>query len=279
MEKALRGQLNVIFSRNGITVSDIAAAGFGLAGADLPWQIDELKKRVEAIGFTRYGLANDGILGIKTENGVGLCAVNGTGTVVIGADERGEILQVGGVGQRSGCNAGGTYIRDRIITLLYEFYYRCGTDSAMFPPVMELLQAKPDDLLSVICDYELLHRHMTEIIKIGERCALDGDEAAKYIFDSVGESIGKSAAGCIRNLSFENTGTIDVVQVGSVWKTSYEGMNAAFLKTTQELSGKKCRCIQLKTSAAAGGVLWAKEIFDGTIPTADYRRRLINRLK
>jgi N-acetylglucosamine kinase-like BadF-type ATPase len=280
MERTMRAQLDVILSRYKITAADVAAAGFGLAGADLPWQVEELEKRVAAMGFARFGVANDGILGIKgsCESGVGLCAVNGTGTVVLGADESGEILQVGGVGRLSGDAAGGGYIRDRIICALYDFYYRCGEDSVMFPHIMDIMKIKPDDLPELVYGNEWLNKNMTEIIKAGVKAAAKGDAVAKSIFDGVGISIARSAAGCIRRLNFAKHGTpeapIDIVQVGSIWKVAYSGMNKIFLETVQKLSNKNCRIVTQKMSAAVGGVLWAKEILDGVVPCAKFREKI-----
>ena len=282
MEQVMSKQLAHLLNRNGISIDNIAAAGFGLAGADLPSQIVELKKRVENIGFTCYGLSNDGILGIKgaSDSGVGLCAVNGTGTVVVGIDEKGEILQVGGVGPLSGDYAGGGYISRQIISLLYDFYYRCGEDSIMFPQLMDLLKADPNDMLTLVSDHALLSKHTVDIIQIGSNAAVAGDTVAKSIFDTVGKTIGHSAAGCIRSLSFEDIGTvqnpIDIVLVGSIWhKIPYEGMRASFVQTVFNLTGKHCRCITLQSPSATGGVLWAKEIFDGVSVSADYRKKLL----
>lgn len=285
MKRVMRDQLSGLLRRNGIGVGDIAAAGFGLAGADLPSQTAELKKRVEELGFAIYGLSNDGILGIKgaSDSGVGLCAVNGTGTVVVGIDETGKILQVGGVGQLSGDRAGGGHIRNQIITGLYEFYYRCGDGSAMFKPIMELLDANPEDMLTAVSDGESLNRHTVDIIQIGAKAACDGDPLAIGIFDAVGVSIGQSAAGCIRRLSFKGLGTddtpIDIAQVGSIWyKIPYAGMNAAFMRTVGDLSGKRCRLVKLEAPAAVGGVLWAKEIADGKPVPAAYRKKLLDEI-
>jgi N-acetylglucosamine kinase-like BadF-type ATPase len=279
MERAMREQLSKLFKRNNINVKNIAAAGFGLAGADFPHQIEELKKRVEAIGFTRYGLANDGILGIKaaSESGAGICAVNGTGTVVVGIDERGEILQIGGVGALSGDAAGGSYIRDKIVSLLYDYHYRCGKDSLMFSRVKELLGE--GDLAMQICDYALLHKHMKEIIKIGAQCAVEGDKLAKQIFDDVAVSIAKSVAGCIKRLSFAEKqyeeSPIDVIQVGSIWNINYKEINSVFLKNAEKYSGRICRLIKLEHTAAVGGVLWAKEIYNRGIRIEEYRKILL----
>jgi N-acetylglucosamine kinase-like BadF-type ATPase len=282
MKRVMRDQLSGLLRRNGIGVGDIAAAGFGLAGADLPSQIAELKKRVEELGFAVYGLSNDGILGIKgaSDSGVGLCAVNGTGTVVVGIDETGEILQVGGVGQLSGDRAGGGHIRNQIMTCLYEYYYRCGDDSAMFQPIMKLLKANPDEMLTVVSDGDLLNRHTADIIQIGAKSACDGDPLAVGIFDAAGVSIGRSAAGCIRRLSFNGLSgvdaPIDIVLVGSIWyKIPYDGLNAAFIRTVEELGGRRCRPVRLEAPAAVGGVLWAKEIADGKPASAAYRKKLL----
>ena len=282
MEQVMGKQLTHLLNRNGIDIESIASAGLGLAGADLPSQVTELKKRVKKIGLTCYGLSNDGILGIKaaSDSGVGLCAVNGTGTVVVGIDKKGEILQVGGVGPLSGDYAGGGYISRQIISLLYDFYYRCGEDSIMFSQLMDLLKADPADMLTLVSNHALLSKHTVDIIQIGSNAAVAGDTVARGIFDTVGVTIGRSAAGCIRSLSFEGLGTsqapIDIVLVGSIWhKIPYEGMQDSFMQTAMDLTGKHCRCITLQSPAATGGVLWAKEIADGTAVSAEYRKKLL----
>jgi len=282
MERLMREQLAPLFERNKIDVSHIQAAGFGLAGADLPGQYVELKKRVAAIGFTQYGLANDGILGVKgaSDSGVGLCAVNGTGTVVLGINEKGDVFQVGGVGSMSGDAAGGGFLCNKIVTRLYEHYCCCGPDSTMFPELIELLGADPDDMLTTVTKYKETWSKTKEIIQIGAKAAVGSDPVAKAIFDGVGESIARCAAGCIRRLSFEKYGTddlpIDIVLVGSIWhKVPYEGMKSSFLNTTQELSGKVCRLIKMDAPAAVGGVLWAKEIADNKQVDPGYRKNLL----
>ncbi|MCL2357186.1 MAG: hypothetical protein FWC70_08520 [Defluviitaleaceae bacterium] len=279
MERVMREQLDELFARNeGVGLDNIVAAGFGLAGADMKYQVEELTRRVKAIGFSNFGIGNDGLLGIKaaSENGVGICAVNGTGTVVVGVDECGETLQIGGI-SASGDSAGGHFIFEKIIVAMYEFTFRCGPDSAMFPLVRKLLGITDENMLETIAEYDFLRRNMTDIVKIGAKAAVDGDEVAKSIFDDAGSSVGKSVAGCIRRLAFKGMGTpelpINVVQVGSVWhKVPYRGMSEVFLKTAVELSGRHCRIIELKTPAAAGGVLWAKELADGIPPSPEYRK-------
>lgn len=282
VERVMKEHLSQLYSRNGIDAKAIVAAGFGLAGADLKQQVSELCKRAMRIGFMNYGLANDGILGIKaaSNSGIGLCAVNGTATVVVGIDEKGEILQVGGVGALSGDSAGGMYVAGQVVGALYNFYYRCGEDSKMFPQVVDLLNIDTDDLLTVVSDYKFLFTYSTQIIQICAKAALDGDMVAQNIFDRSGRNIGESTAGCIRRLSFEGFGTkespIDIIKVGSLWhKVPYQGMVNSFLQTVERLSGKQCHLINPEAPAAVGGVLWAKELADGNPVTAAYRNKVL----
>ena len=282
MERTMRDQLSHLLDKNGISLGDIEAAGLGLAGADLPSQVKELKKRVEKIGLVRYGLFNDGILGIKgaSDSGIGLCAVNGTGTVIVGTDEKGDILQVGGVGSLSGDAAGGGHASRQSIALLYDYYYRCGENSIIFPKLVELLNADIDDLLTLVSDSGLLRKHSVEINQICAQAAVEGDKLAKEIFDGMGRSIARSAAGCIRRMCFEKQEFIDIVLVGSIWhKIPYKNMQDVFIQTTEELSGKKCRAIELKVPPAVGGILWAKEIADGAPASPVYRKKLLETVR
>jgi N-acetylglucosamine kinase-like BadF-type ATPase len=279
MDAAMRRQLDTLFSRNNITAGDIAAAGMGLAGADHPFQVEELRRRITAMGVTRFTVANDGILGIKAAavSGTGLCAVNGTGTVVIGIDERGEILQVGGVGRLSGDNAGGGYIRTASLRALYSFYYRKGPNSTMFPRLLAQLEVRAEELHTAICDWDLLAKNLDEIVKIAAECAKQGDTDAKKIMDGIAISVAKSTAGCMEKLYF--TGTVDVVLVGSIWhKTVYTDMTRVYQEKLQSLAARPLRIIRQEAPAALGGVIWAKQIADRRPVPPAWRESIISTL-
>ena len=285
MERVMREQLNVILSRNRIKTSDIAAGGFGLAGADLPSQITELKRRVENIGIRLFNVSNDGILGVKaaSDSGAGICVVNGTSTVVIGVDQNNKIRQVGGVGEISGDLAGGSYDMKQCLSHLYGYYCRCGNYSSMFPKMMEILNLTEDGLLEMAHDHWDLRRHTVDILQLADREAQKGDQTAMGIFDDMGMNMGLSAAGCAKLLNFGETGTEDqplpVVLVGSIWhKIAYPGMKAVFEKTFKDLSTKTCQLIPLNAPAAVGGVLWAKEMLESKPVEKEYRAKVLDSL-
>ena len=281
MEYTMTRQLTKMLTKNGLEINNIAAAGMGLAGADLPAQIAELKKRVARIGFVNFDINNDAILGIKAvlPMGIGLCAVNGTGTSVLGYDENANTLQVSGMGPMTGDFAGGSYIFTRIMSRLYEFYYRCGKNSEMYADVLSHFACKPRELPELIGDRKRLYDNVPEVIQIANRAAKNGDLIAMEIFDNVGEEIGKSAAGCISKLSFRGMGTeenpIGIALAGTIWqKVDYRGMVEKLMYTISKLCGKKTEPILLDMPPALGGVIWAKEILDKKPASLEFRKKI-----
>ena len=279
MEYAMTRQLMRLCKKNGIQLDDIAAAGMGLAGADLPWQMEELKKRVRKIGIRLFDLNNDAVLGIKAAlpQGVGLSAVNGAGTAVVGFDELGKTLQIGGMGPISGDYAGGTYIFTRIMSGLYDYHYRFGGISSMYPKILKAYSIEPSGLSELIGNSERLYGLTPEVIQIANESAKKGDKIAQGIFDNAGRDIGRSAAGCIKNLSFDSMGTeynpIGIALVGAIWReVDYSGLIDVFIDTASRLSGKICGAIFPSAKPVLGGVYWAKELLDGRPPTKLFRK-------
>jgi len=274
MESAMRAHLDILFQRNNITVQNIAAATFGLAGADLPSQIEALNQRVSAIGFKRFALANDGILGVKAMAESGVCAINGTGTVIVGIDENGQVLQVGGIGIMSGDTAGGAFIMREGIKAVYSYFYRLGKPTLLAPKLLNMLGIEtPAGLFDAISDSQLLARITKDVISAIDTAALDGDDVAKEILDNVGKSIGEGVCGCIRNLDFSKE--ITIVMAGSIWNIiKYPGMVDNFKTIVADHAAKGCQFVHLESPPALGALFWAKEIH-GDKADDGYRKKML----
>ena len=269
----MAAHLDELFKKNGINVNDISAAAFGLAGADLPSQIEILEQKVKELGLSSFKLANDGILGVKAVADTGVCAINGTGTVVVGIDEAGNVLQVGGIGEISGDLGGGGYIMRQGVKAMYAHHFRAGGGSLFIKPLMEMLGAKsPLDLLGICANSRLLLENMREIIIEIDKAALSGDAIACQILDNVGTNIGNGAAGCINYLKL--SGCPNVVMAGSIWnKIKYEGMKRDFKAAVLKASGMICNFFTPDVPPVCGAIIWAKEIYDGCTDTK-YRQEL-----
>ena len=273
MEAKMQSQLNDLFTKHSITVENIAAAGFGLAGADSQDQIRNLKLRVEKLGFKNYGLANDGILGVKAMATAGVCSINGSGTVALGIDDTGKVQQVGGIGQISGDYAGGGVISTKAVEMAYAHYFRVGEPSSAFPEVLGVFGlTSPDQLFDLIVDPGPIWQKATAVIKIVDAHAAAGDKVCQKILDDVGINCGESVSGCIRQLQF--TQDIAIVKAGSIWtKLQYKGMGEVFEKTIRTHVKQPIKAMLLNAPPALGAVVWAKELATGNIEQS-YREEM-----
>jgi len=271
MQKKMQSHLNDLFAKNNITVKDITAAAFGLAGADLPDQHKELKQRVANMGFQKFDLGNDGILGVKAMADSGVCAINGSGTVVVGIDDTGAQLQVGGIGPLSGDYAGGSIIARNAIEAVYKYFFRVGPYTNVYYKIMDVFGINsPADLPThVISQSGRIWESAKEIIEIVDDSAAAGDEVCKKILDNVGINCGEGVSGCIRNLFFAEEVTI--VKAGSIWtKLKYQGMSNIFKSVIKRNISQSFKITLLDAPPALGAVFWAMELINGNCD-AKYR--------
>ncbi len=277
-KNALAQYAGAFLSRHGLQPSDLAAAAFGLAGADFPQQVDALRADILDLGFPAHSVVgNDAVLGIKalSPNGVGLCAVNGTGTVVVGIDPCGSQLQIGGIGPYSSDHAGGAHVATRTVSAVYDALLKCGEPTALADRLCTLLQV-PDALQfgAVVATPGLVRSRMTDIIRLTDEAALAGDAVARRILDTMGRELGGGIAGCIARLTFHST--VSVVLAGSLWyKLRYPGMMQAVRDKVAAHCALPVDYLLHEAPPAIGGVVWAVETMAEGGLSPDRKRELL----
>jgi N-acetylglucosamine kinase-like BadF-type ATPase len=273
MQETMQGHVDTLCKKNNIKIEDIVAVGFGLAGADEPGQVKELTNRIKHIGFTRFEVANDGILGVKAIASSGVCSINGSGTVTLGIDDTGKLLQVGGIGGLSGDAAGGGHISSMAVKMVYHAFFRAGKKTSMADGVLNLMKLNgPEELHAAINRYGWRSGISRELIQLADREAQAGDEVAMKIFDDMGVSMAEGVVGCVQNLTFN--GEIVVVKAGSIWNViGYKGMIDHYVRTIREGIKNPVRFELLETTPALGALFWAKELLDGSI-SPKYREEM-----
>lgn len=281
-EEKLLADLDYLLKKNNILRTSIAAAAFGLAGVDTPAQLATMNKIVEKAGFRKFIVSNDSVLGIKAgcPSGIGICSVNGTGSVVTGIDETGEILQVGGIGIATGDYAGGFIIAALTVRAVYDYFYRCGAKTILSERVMKLFGLDhKKELYNVINEQFYTRRDWdTELITILFDAANSGDEVAVDTVREIARQQAKSVAGCIRSLSFKSIP--EVVLVGSVWtKADCPLLLSYFTECVLFYTGMQVNPVLLEVKPAAGAVLWALELALNHPVAKEQRETIINYLK
>ena len=273
--RVMKEHIDRLLEQNNVSIKDVEGACFGLAGCDVPFQKKALEDAVEKIGFTNYIVVNDGFLGIKaaSPNGVGVCSINGTGTVNVGIDETNKWVQVGGIGYVSGDEAGGSFLARRTIQAVFDMCYRFGEETKLIEDVFSMYEITtkyelPDALLQKKTD-------STYLIKSLCKRANEGDTVAIEILETAGKNMARSTSGVIRELNI--TEPINIIQAGSVWaKATSPKMKEKFESVVTTLTGKKCNFIILNEPPVMGAILWAYEIANKVLPTKEMKEKILN---
>lgn len=265
--------LDYLMQKHGINPSDVTAA-FGLAGIDTPAQRKIIEASIQKVGFADFVVSNDSVLGIKAgcPSGIGICSINGTGTVASGINEQGDILQVGGIGMVTGDYAGGGFLSTLAVNSVYNYYERCGEYTVMVERIMKVMEADTaQDLLERIYHKFIQCRDQDKmIVTILMESALEGDKIAAEIVKKAALEMAKSVSGCIQHLAFKKEP--DVVLAGSLWtKVKNPLMLETFIENVNKYSGYAIKPRILDVVPMVGAVIWALELSQNAPATHEQR--------
>ena len=261
-----------------LTPSDIVASCFGLAGDDHPYQHKMLCEKIELLGFKNYKIVNDSALGIKvgTKKGYGVCSINGTGTSVTGIGKDGKTIQVGGIGDITGDEAGGRHISRRVVRKAYDEIMRFGKKTSLTPITLNLIGNKSEETLmeDIACVY---CRRQVDYNVLTVACfeeANKGDEVALEILTEMADGLARSAASAVVRLDLGEMP--EVVLAGSVYvKGSCPVMVEEVKRKIDFYSNKKCDTQVLTVPPATGAVIWAYELATGEYPSYEKRMEFV----
>ena len=276
--RVMKDVFDKFLSIHNLTPSDITASVFGLAGDDLPYQQKALEDVVKRLGFKNFKIVNDSALGVKigTTNGYGVCSINGTGTSVSGIDINGKCLQVGGIGEITGDEAGGRFLSRKVVRCAFDEVMRHGDKTSLTPIVLDLLgNTNPETLMEDIVLKYLSSKVDYNILTVA--CfseASKGDKVAIRLLTNMADELARSAAGAITRLDLgENP---EVVMAGSVYvKGSCPVLVDEFKKRVDMYSNKKCISKVLMVPPATGAIVWAMELANNKFPSFEQREKLI----
>ncbi|MGL4361686.1 MAG: N-acetylglucosamine kinase [Cellulosilyticaceae bacterium] len=279
----MNARIQELLVAHNVDIEDVVIGVFGLAGLDTPVQKECLEEVIRRIGFKNFIADNDGYLGLKagSSDGIGICSINGTGTVTAGIDAEGNRLQVGGIGYVSGDDGGGGFISRELFREIYTTLYRCGECTDMVDDVLALLNITDKKyFIHAVSEFMEQGKSQTEFVKLVLRYADKGDTVALKIVNKVAEELAKSTVGCIRNLEFKEEGNVTIVLGGSVWtKPKTTIMIDAYKMNIEKLTNLECSYVVLQVPPGIGAVLWALEVAKGEALDSNLRNKIIEEMK
>lgn len=276
--RVMKQVFDEFLGKHNLKPEDIVASCFGLAGDDHPFQHQMLCQKVEQLGFKNYKIVNDSALGIKvgTTKGYGVCSINGTGTSVSGIGKDGKIVQVGGIGEITGDEAGGRFISRKVVRKAFDEIMRFGKKTSLTKITLDLIGNNSEEHLMEDIAYKYLTGKVDyNVLTIA--CfeeASKGDEVAIDILTNVADNLARSAASAVVRLDLGDHP--EVVLAGSVYVKGSCPILVDEVKRRIDLySNKQCNTNVLTVPPATGAIIWAYELATGKYPSYEKRMEFV----
>jgi len=256
---ALRTATDLAVARAGISIAQIAGAGFGVAGYDWPSEREPTLQTIRTLGLDcPVEAVNDAIIGLLAgaAQGWGVALVAGTGCNCWGWDrDHRHIGRMTGMGWPMGEAAGASELVEEAIRWVARDWSRRGPRTRLTQAFIELIGANDaDDLLEGITQGRFPIG--ADVAPLIFQVAAAGDEVARRVIEWGGRELASLAIGVIHQLGFESL-QFDIVLVGSL----YDG-GPLLTETMQQAVhavAPGARFVRLAASPAVGGVLLGME--------------------
>ena len=278
MFEAMCAALEQTLNASGLTKTDIAGAGFGVAGFDWSSEYDITASTIERLGLVSpYKFVNDAVPGLVagSDEGWGVVVVSGTGSNCRGWDrEHKREGRVTGHGVLMGEGAGGSELMHRCMQIVGYAWSKRGPATKLTDALVEYAGAKDlEDLLRGYTTDE--YQVGAEAAPIAFRVAEEGDKVARDLIHWAGCELGEMANAVIRQLEFE-TLAFDVVMTGSMFEGG--SMLIEPMRETIREFAPKARLVRLNVPPVLGAAMLGMES-GGMQVTKDIRDRMKETVK
>ena len=218
IERAVQGALD----EAGLSLSDIAGVGLGIAGADLPEDYVMLE---EAIFSPLFGdiptvFRNDsmGCLRGGTRKPVGIVIACGTGCVCAGVNGAGEETRVGGISEDFGDKVSGTELGIEGLKMVWRYRDGIIGETALVDLFLERSGCPDvDALFYKFYREEMGYSDLEPMAQLVFEAAAMGDVVACDILEDGGRYLGMMVNAVARKLNMTGE-RFEVVMAGSVFK-------------------------------------------------------------
>ncbi len=214
IEESFHGALQM----SGVEKSQIAGAGFGVAGYDFPSDREAHLREIAKLGLTCPAeIVNDGVNGLLAgaTRGIGVNVTAGSSNNARGRNASGEEGRIVGNGAAFGEYGGGIEIVYRGLQMVNHAWIKRNPPTKLTQIYINAVGAKNEmDLMEGLSNeqYHLFPFLALDVI----RAARAGDAAAQDVIRWAGKELGWLAVAVARQIGMEND-EVEVIQSGSVF--------------------------------------------------------------
>ena len=268
--------LDAVLADAGLEREAIAASAYGLAGLDWPSDVGRLGPVIASLGVPGpREMVNDVVLLLRagTSDGVGVAAIAGSGTKVVGRNRAGQTASTFGAGYPFTDWGGAWDIAAAAVHAVTRAYFKMGPATAL----TERMQA----LAGTGETIELLEGIMRRHVDVGGRfapqvfaCAAGGDAVAQEIVGRVGKRIGANVLVVARELEMLDE-PFDLVTAGGVFSSRSPLLYQSLADTLQE-EAVQVNLVPLNAPPVVGAILLALDLL--RLPELTDRSLLVARV-
>ncbi|MDQ6422566.1 BadF/BadG/BcrA/BcrD ATPase family protein [Paenibacillus sp. LHD-117] len=251
---------NAALADAGATKEQVDFAYFGLAGADREPDYEILRPMIASLGYERYAIACDTMIGMRagTHQSHGAVIISGTGFNAAARNANGEELQYGGFGYLFGDGQGsGTDLAVHAFRTAIRSWEGREQPSSLMEAVPRKLgypsvQAMYDDAL------DNGKRPPAELAKLMFEAAAEGDAVAIRILEETGREHANAVIALIRRLGMQNE-TFDVVLTGSVMMRGSSPHMVDAIREAVRAAAPNASIVKLTIDPVIGAVMSAMD--------------------
>lgn len=249
----------------GLKHEDLTFAFFGLAGADRAVDFRILNPMIRGLGFSRFEIACDTMIGLRagTTKPYGVSVICGTGTNCAGKNSKGDFFQCGGFDYMYGDFGGGGSLNVEVFRSVIRAADGREKATLMTPLILKALNyATVEDMFNDYLDHG--KRVPLEVAKLLFEAAGQGDEVALTIVRKQAEELSKSAVAVIRRLKMERE-SFDIVLAGSILTRGDDGVIKQMIKQAVNEVAPDAKVVKLTVEPVVGAIWLAIEVSGGIV--------------
>ena len=193
-----------------LSKSDITCLSAGLAGVDYDgYGAEPMNKLFHRLGFTHCLVHGDMVIAHAAALGMqpGIVVIAGTGSVILGIDDTGCRVRVGGWGPLYGDEGSAQHIAASALRAAARAHDGRGPATALLEALTQAL-GLPDFRSSISILYGPNTKNIASLCPIVHQVAVAGDQVAQSLFDAAGDEL---AEGCCHRCATPSPGEFSPV--------------------------------------------------------------------
>lgn len=247
-----------------ISKEEIIYSVWGVSGCDCENDYIILSEQISKLGLSKdsYYVCNDGLLAFYAQAlEPGMVIISGTGSIIVGVNENGDIHRSGGWGYNISDIGSGYWIGIEALKKLLLYCEGCFEHSDLFEEIRKYFNAKSFGELPYIITEVTDYFEIAKIANLVTKLSVDGDKLSIDILKNGANILACLAKRTYENLGFNNDTNFSIVFSGGVLKSdAYQ--NLLKFELGKQFCLTNVKFFTQKNPPVLGGITLAQKIIN-----------------